>query len=343
MNKAWIGAVFMLVVYLILVFIAPLIRFKPWMDWWKKHQVKDYPVDCMPLKLMAYKDSSVILYDMARLFLINESQNLAESWQVDFLLGILQRWAIDVAPSGFLTPYGCCASIEPQTGNPVFDKPPNVITMSVPGVYDGPGFTGWPSVVKQNPEFKDAPVLGLWKAILYTWGCVPDFGSKTINCGGQWTTDPSNFLWNQYRIPCDSSLCESFMLETATDASGRMWFKTAMQELLGINKASGVGGWVGLVKAGGSWGGYGLDGLNAYIWSDNVLPTPTSPVEKCSGKDVASSVSQGLSMGAAFAFLGGPVATAAFSAAAGPIGILVGGALGMLTGGLLGAVETKCL
>lgn len=330
MNKLALGAVFAGLLYLTLLFVTPLIRFQPWFKWWRDHQPKDgIKQNCMPMALLAYKSSAEFLYGIAGLFLITENQKLEHSWQASFLLSVMGRWAVDIADNGgFLTPYNLCTSIAPQKGQAFYEKyKPNV---SGGGSKPWPSFRNWPQDEKNFPDLRI-----LWMGVLDSWGAKA--GQKVDE--ELWESSPSNFLWHLYGIPGSSSLIESFVQNTQTDPDGNPWFPEALATMLGVDSESGAGGWVGLLRAGGDWGGYGLQEMQAYIWAYNTsnLPSPTDPQAKCGTPGAASSVMQGLNLGV-MSFM----ALAAIPGV-GEIAAGVAGIAGLVGGGLLGAAQYKCL
>jgi hypothetical protein len=337
MNKLTLGAIIAGLTYLVLLFVTPLVRFQPWFKWWDDHQPKDGNKQrCMPMALLAYQSSATFLYGIAELFMISENQKLDHSWQAEFLLRVMGRYGVDVANPGFLTPYGLCTSIAPQKGDAFHDDPHKQPSVQGSGT-SWPDFQGWPQ--DQSDDMKQKyGMRNLWMGLLASWGVTT--GAKTPNYNPKiWEsndTSPSNFLWQLYRIPGNSALVEAFVQNSKNDQSGNPWFPEALTTMLGINSESGAGGWVGLLRAGGDWGGYGLISMEAYIWAHEVsnLPDEKSPLKKCGAPGVASAALQGLNMAAMGAMTG---------AAAGGWGALIGGIAGLLGGGLLGAAQYKCL
>lgn len=331
MNTLFLGAIFAGITYLVLIFATPMVRFKPWNDWWSSHQppAGTLSQNCMPMALLAYQSSATFLYGIASLFMTSENQRLDHSWQAEFLLNTMGRWAVDVAPGGFLTPYNLCTSIAPQKGDAFYRNAPHV---NASGDGRWPSFTGWPQDVDE-PKYSPKQ---LWVGVMDSWGSKAN-DDNTLNYDkSTWETTTSNFLWQLYQIPGDSSLVAAFVLNTYSDHDKTPWFPEAMATLLGVDSNSGAGGWVGLLRAGGDWGGYGLIKMEAYIWAENrsSLPPPSSPLKTCGLAGVASSVMQGLNMGAM---------TLMALAETGPLGMLFGGVFGALLGGFLGGAQYKCL
>ncbi len=340
MNKLALGAVIAGLTYLVLLFVTPLIRFQPWFHWWNSHQPKDGAKQrCMPMALLAYQSSAAFLYGIAGLFLISENQKLEYSWQAEFLLSVMGRWAIDVADKGFLTPYGLCTSIAPQKGEPFHDNPQNKPNVSAGPNDSWPGFVGWPQDLDAPTKAKYGMRM-LWTGVLASWGVTVGAQDNPNVDEDKWTSlddSPSNFLWRLYGIPGDSSLVKAFVQNSMNDPDGNPWFPEALATMLGVDSESGAGGWVGLLRAGGDWGGYGLISMEAYVWAHNVshLPDAKSPLKKCGAEGAASSAMQGLNLGAMGAM--------AFAAVAPPFGMIFGGLAGLVGGGLLGAAQYKCL
>lgn len=333
MNKFFLGAILALITYILILFFTPLVRFRPWTNWWKSHQPKDDTQSCAPMLLLAYQSSSTFLYDIARLFLITENQKLQYDWQSEFILSIMGRWAMDMPNKGdgFLTPYGLCTSIAPQMGDTFFNPRPDV----GPNIPKWPAFDTWPAYVS-NEIKKKYSQRDLWLGILSLWGLQSSTNSPyyIYNCE-TWRSKESNFLWRKYQIPGDSSLCLSFVTNTYEDTHGNLWFPISLSTMLGINSDSGAGGWIGLLRSGGDWGDYGLDEMSTYIWSNNKasLPKSHSPLSHCGGPGVASAMTQGISLGLSAAMALGPLGWAA---------ALFGGGTIALVGGLLGAAQYKC-
>jgi len=340
MNKLVLGAVVAALTYLLLLFLTPLVRFHPWFKWWNDHQPQGGPKqNCLPLALLAYQSSADFLYGIAALFMVTENQKLEKGWQAEFLLHVMGRWGVDVADNGFLTPYGLCTSVAPQKDDTFYDPPPRVSAQGS----EWPSFTGWPQDLPDSITKKFSQ-RQLWLGVLASWGCqanpdVPNTLKK--DTGDLWTKEKSNFLYQKYQIPYDSKLCASFVLNTDADPSGNLWFSEAMATLLGVDSESGAGGWVGLVRAGGDWGGYGLVNMEAYVWSDDLsaLPTPKSPLKKCGTEGAASATLQGLNMGAMGAMVAASVASGPFA----PFSIGLAGIAGLVGGGLIGASQYKSL
>jgi len=337
MNKLALGAIVAGLTYLVLLFAIPLVRFRPWFKWWDDHQPKGGEKQhCMPMALLAYQSSAAFLYSIAGLFMIKENQKLQYDWQAEFLLRVMGRWGVDVADPGFLTPLGLCTTIAPQIGEPFYkaNKP------RVQGNGDSwPSFTGWPQDLP--PEvLKKYSLRMLWTGVFSSWGCKAGATKDTIDPDAlkSWPLDPSNFLYKLYAIPGDASICASFVLNTHADKDGNLWFPLAMTTMLGVDTESGAGGWVGLLRAGGDWGDYGLINMESFIWSHNVssLPAPKSPLKTCGVAGAASAAMQGLNLGAM-----GAMAMAGLTE--GPVGMIVGGLVGLFGGGLLGAAQYKCL
>lgn len=334
-KKIVVGFLVALATYLTIIFVTPLFIFKPWFDWWKTHQpANGITQTCLPLALLAYQSSAEILFWIASLFMVNENQKLSYTWQAEFLLNVMGRWAVDLAPNGFLTPYALCTSIAPQPGDSFYKPLPTVSG-------DGdrwPSFRGWPAEQPKTITSKYSQ-RSLWQGVLASWGCAvnPKDPTRILpDTGNVWQNSPSNFLFTKYGIPYDSELCESFVLGTDADADGKEWFKDALAALLGVDADSGAGGWVGLLRGGGDWGSYGLFSMEAYVWAHDItkLPDPTSVVKKCGGAGWASAGMQALNTGVMGAML--------FSAVAFPWGALAIGGLGLL-GGVLGLAQYKCL
>lgn len=333
MKALTLGLLLATLLYVFLVFITPLFRFKPWYKWWKKHQPPGNPQRCMPMALLAYKSSANILYGIAELFLVHQNQKLEHAWQAEFLLNVMGRWAVDVAPNGFLTPYNMCTSLAPIDGDAFYKE--HVPRVEARG-NEWPTFNGWPQDLPDRIKSKFPPLM-LWRGVLSSWGCRIsqtggiDYDSKA------WTTNKSNFLYKFYAIPGDSALCMSFMLQTHTDSKGNVWFPLALSTLLGIESDSGAGGWVGLLRAGGDWGGFGLLSMETYVWAHETssLPQPASLLESCGTSGAAAAALQGMNMGAMGAM--------ALAAVAPPIGMIGGAIGGMIAGGFLGASQYKCI
>jgi hypothetical protein len=170
MNKLALGAIIAGLTYLVLLFVTPLVRFQPWFKWWNDHQPKDGAEQrCMPMALLAYQSSATFLYGIAELFMIAENQKLEYSWQAEFLLSVMGRWAVDVADPGFLTPYGLCTSIAPQKNDAFHDKN----TPRVQGSGDSwPSFVGWPQDQSDDTKTKYG-IRMLWTGAKSTSGPRP--------------------------------------------------------------------------------------------------------------------------------------------------------------------------
>lgn len=333
-KKLVVGFFLLLILYVVLLFVTPLIRFKPWFTWWKDHQPsQDSQKEaqaCMPLALLAYEDTASIFFWIASLFLIHENQKLQYDWQATFLLRIMERYAVDVVPNGFLTPYCMCSSVAPIKGDDYYDAHPNVPVRA--GSW--PEMHYWPADAPADVK-KQYTSSMLWKGVLSSWGAEqgPDGNFKVDP--DTWNSVKSNFLSQKYGIPGNSNLVESFIMGGPEDPEGNPWFEDALPALLGIENYAGAGGWVGLVRGGGDWGSFGLFGLESYVWAKNAsdLKPRGSPVKSCGGAGVASGVLQGINTAAMGAML---VTEAAF-----PFNLIIPGVLGIV-GGFLGAKQYKC-
>ncbi len=344
MNKyAWF-ALALLLVFVVVLFVTPLIRFQPWFAWWKRHQKPKEPVSCVSLALLAYQSSMSVLYDVAQLF-VHENLQIGAPWQADFLQGILDRWAVEYTKPNLLTPYGCCVSVAPQPGNPSYKLKPNVEPSKGKGRYQGTPFIAWPYELLENPVYAQYSQRELWWGVFAAWGCFesPDKPGYLVakggcsDCDALWQ-DRSNFLYHGYRIPRESPLCAAFVIGTSADPGENVWLPDAMASLLGVNEVSGAGGWVGLLRAGGDWGGMGLLGMERIVWSVDAaaLPPKDPPVKKCGAPGVAAAGVQGLNLGAMGAFT-------AMATPAGPFGAVIGGVLGLVAGGVLGLLQYHCI
>lgn len=334
-----IGAVVFLIISLVTAFVIPIVRFQPWYQWWSKHQpTSGVKMSCVPLALLAYRASASILYDIASL-VVSENNQLTQSWQADFIMYVMERWAVDVAPAdtACVTPASMCLSIAPQPGEPGHDTPPRVVAGKA-GSYTGPDFTAWPDDIVQDPRYANYGIEILWKAVLASWGVTPGDPVKGPLVNGGWNKEPSNFLNMRYKIPYDSDLIGSFLTGSRTAPDGHILYPEALPTLLGFNPAAGAMGWIGLLRISGNWGGMGIAELQSQVWASDLakVPQAASPIKKSAGSCIASAASQGVSMGTMGAFLG-------IAIAGGPVGWLAAGgaALFGLTGGIIGAAENN--
>jgi hypothetical protein len=336
MNNAFKGFLALLIIYIILLFVYPILNFQPWFKWWKTHQKEDKTQTCMPMTLFAYQNSSNILYDFASLFFTKENQMFEYNWQVEFVSTIMRTWAVDLTKDGFLTPYGMCTSIAPQSDEETFKYKPHVKSL---GLYSGPDFIGWPSEIDVTKgTFKGQTLKSLWWGVLAFWGCYKS-GTELHKDEKLWI-HKSNFLWHQYGIPSSSLVCGAFVMDTPMDPSETTnWYPSAMPALLGLNNVSGAGGWIGFTKSGGSWGQMGVIGLQRQVWAElaESIPTPDPSVDKCGSSGFATAALSGLNTGAMAGF-----ATASLSLA-NPIFAIIGGIVGLVAGGVLSAVQSKCI
>jgi hypothetical protein len=313
MNSGIVLLIFGLILFILNIFVAPLVRFKPYFDWWKSYPTSTNQ-NCFSITALAYYQTSILAYYSYALFQ-GVPAGFKDGWSA-FIFNFMTL-AKGISSEGFVLPKHICISIVPDT-------PPHSSLNS--------GLTSWPTSV-EGTDGTDASKWG-WRQLLQFWGA--NFTNNIWDPDRtKWVSNDDNFLFKVWGIPVDSALIYGFITNSAT-LNGQIIYPYAIHPLLGAAGAGAgaPGGWWGFLQEGGDFNNGGLDQINRIVYG-SITPTKTNSSAPGVGCNISSAIGGGISGamgGAGIGFMAG-----------GPVGAAIGGIFGGLASGLASAASSGCL
>ena len=294
--------IWLFIVICVLFYFNAFINYGDFRKWWNKNNGKQYK-RVFSIDLWIQYQAFSLGYQFLALF-YSEETHFQTSGEVEFLTQMMSTYA-PLVPSVqtdkslyFLMPFHICESI-------------------VVGTLDNSkyqGISGFENVQWSDTTGWPVNTTG-WNFLLQQWG-VPQAQDGTID-NNKWTNSSDNFLWNNYKLPAQTSFILSFMWNTKSDLYNNAWYPYAFPTAVGLNAITGQnidysGGWWGFCKY-----GFGTEKpsyqtiISVLYATEKLAPPPTSNNKCTSGKQAkfwGSSILSGLASAlgiAAFLIPGG--------------------------------------
>lgn len=368
------------VVVILIQFLLPIVSFSKWFQWWRDNNT-DNKYNCLPLTLMAFYNSNTLMYNIVKLFTLQQNQ-FDHDWYIYFITGIMESQAVGIVPGGLCTPRSLCESLQPDTlfittqdaTNYNTTRDNNIkLQIPPPGPLLGSGrdTNKFTLTVSNYPELYDVEYHeATWRDVLIGWGAEDPLdsstnqydperwfsanGEKPMQSRGATTLDKKD-TWNGANFPCwmnylarwgipgNAPVIKAYLSGKSADDQGAL-YKTLLNPLLGVKSSNlSRGGWLGYLREGGDFQGRGLSEANRLLYSsDSKIKPKFLPSDKQSCNP--ADLAQGtINMGLAGAFGGAALAgTEAGAAVGGPLGALFGAVIGGVSGFFLTKASRKC-
>ena len=234
--------------------------------------------------------------------MFNSEPNQVTDVEIDFVTMLLEVYSTKVG--GFMLPRNLCGTLTPEqllNGQP------------------------WPT--DDNG----------WKELLYVWANIPqgttfqnvDEYTNAVKDTTKWTTDTTNFLYQQWGIVPAAPVIVAYLTNFSGDGSTNQRLYSQMMRNLLIPSTEGVGGWVGFLR-GGKEILQDIDTIYNVIWQQvenfpKKVTDHSNQAKGCGTGQIVSSVSGGLMAGIMTAVMLGSAEVL------GPFGIFIGLIVGAIT------------
>ncbi len=373
-------SIFIVVVVILIQILLPIVSFSKWFQWWRDNNT-DNKYNCLPLSLMAFYNSNTLMYNIVKLFTLQQNQ-FDHDWYIYFITGIMESQAIGIVPGGLCTPRSLCESLQPDTlfitkndadkynlGIKRFSNPN--LNIKIPGGLLGSneGNNKFKLTVSKYPKLYDVKVQGVsWREVLISWGAedplypdkykydsnlwfsfnddppLPSRGAMTPN-GTKW--DGKNFpCWLNYLarwgIPGNAPVIKAYLSKKSADPQGAL-YQTLLNPLLGVKTSNlSGGGWLGYLREGGDFNGRGLSEANRLLYSEDQQKPKFLPSDKSQQCNPADLAQGTINMAMGGGFVGFALAGTEAGAVGGPLGALFGAVIGGVSGFFLTKASRKC-
>lgn len=360
-------SIFIVVVVILIQFLLPIVSFSKWFQWWRDNNT-DNKYNCLPLTLMAFYNSNTLMYNIVKLFTLQQNQ-FDHDWYIYFITGIMESQAVGIVPGGLCTPRSLCESLMPYTliitENDVKSYNAKInpnLKIKIPKPLLQGGEEGsnkkFKLTVSKYPKLYDVKGQGVsWREVLIGWGAEDPqnpttypykatlwFSFNDTNPGANRVTANfpcwMNFL-ARWGIPGNAPVITAYLSKKSADPQGAL-YQTLLNPLLGVKTSNlSRGGWLGYLREGGDFNGRGLSEANRLLYSQDQKPKflPSDKSRQCNPAALATGT---INMAMGGGFVGFALAGTEAGAVGGPLGALFGAVIGAVSGFFLAKASTKC-